>query len=131
MIRTKEGDYINNGADDDATGTTAVLTIAEAMAYGSDNRSLARKGVVAHSISAGSLHSDYHQVSDEIGKIDLPHMTAVIRGIYEAGLEFANREERPAYNEMGERRLRLGRRARKKKAQTPAPRPRPESKRNK
>jgi Peptidase family M28 len=74
----------------------------------SDNWPLATKGVVAHSISAGSLHSDYHQPSDEIDKLDLEHMTAVIRGLYEAGLEFANREQPPKYNERGRRQLRLG-----------------------
>lgn len=67
----------------------------------SDNLSLARKGVVAHSLSAGSLHADYHQPGDEVGKLDLPHMTAVIRGLAEVALEFANRDGRPTYNEAG------------------------------
>jgi len=81
-----------------------------AMLFGaSDNMPLARKGIVAHSISAGSLHRDYHQPSDEVRKLDLEHMTAVIRGLYEVGLEFANREERPKYNKRGRRRLRLDR----------------------
>ena len=83
---------------------------AEARLFnGSDNLPLAQKGVVAHSISAGSLHEDYHQVSDEVEKLDLPHMTNVIRGIYEVGLEFANREARPAYNEVGREYLNLDR----------------------
>ncbi|MHC4921618.1 MAG: M20/M25/M40 family metallo-hydrolase, partial [Planctomycetota bacterium] len=81
-----------------------------AMLFGaSDNISLARKGIVAHSISAGSLHRDYHQPSDEIEKLDLEHMTAVIRGLYEVGLEFANRKQRPQYNKRGRRQLRLDR----------------------
>jgi hypothetical protein len=67
----------------------------------SDNYSLAAKGVVAHSISAGSLHHDYHQPSDEVAKLDLPHMTAVIRGLREMVLEFANRAAAPAWNEAG------------------------------
>lgn len=83
---------------------------AAAMLFrASDNWSLAAKGIVAHSISAGSLHRDYHQPSDEVKKLDLEHMTAVIRGLYEAGLEFANREERPRYNERGRRQLGLDR----------------------
>ena len=61
----------------------------------SDNASLARKGVVAHSISAGSLHQDYHQPTDHVQALDLGHMTAVIRGIFEAGVEFASRAARP------------------------------------
>ncbi len=36
-------------------------------------------------------------------------MTAVIRGLYEVGLEFANRKQRPKYNKRGRRQLRLGR----------------------
>ncbi len=80
------------------------------MLFGaSDNMPLARKGIVAHSISAGSLHRDYHQPSDEVHKLDLEHMTAVIRGLYEVGLEFANRKERPKYNKRGRRQLRLDR----------------------
>ncbi len=75
----------------------------------SDNWPLANQGVVAHSISAGSLHRDYHQPSDEVSKLDLEHMTAVIRGLYEVGLEFANRKQRPKYNKRGRRQLRLGR----------------------
>jgi hypothetical protein len=76
----------------------------------SDNASLARKGVVAHSISAGTPHRDYHQPSDEVDKIDLQHMTAVIAGLAEVVLEFAQRDERPAYNERGKARLQGGRR---------------------
>ena len=68
---------------------------------GSDNLSLARKGVVAHSISAGSLHQDYHQPGDEVAKIDCEHMAAVIRGLRAVVLEFANRPERPVWNDAG------------------------------
>lgn len=72
---------------------------------GSDNWSLAQKGVVAHSISAGSMHRDYHQPSDEVAKLDQPHMTAVIKGLREVVLEFANRAAAPAWNERGRKRL--------------------------
>lgn len=192
------GDSINNGADDDATGTTAVLLLAEAMAKqpaprrsvlfvcfsaeekglrgsaafaehppvpreqmvanvniemigrpeegkqgkawitgadlsdfaaittaalqksgievvefkmaaqlfsGSDNYSLARHGIVAHSISAGSLHKDYHRPSDEVSKLDIPHMTKIVRGLYDVVLEFANRDAKPAWNEAGQKRV--------------------------
>jgi len=37
--------------------------------------------VVAHSFSAGSLHEDYHQVDDEWDRLEIPHMTRVIRGL--------------------------------------------------
>ncbi len=58
--------------------------------YGaSDNISFVNKGVIAHSFSAGSLHSDYHQPSDEWQRLDLPHMTQVIRGLYAGTLPIA------------------------------------------
>lgn len=61
-----------------------------AMLYrASDNFSFVQKGVIAHSFSAGSLHSDYHQPSDEWQTLNLPHMTQVIRGIYAGTLPIA------------------------------------------
>jgi hypothetical protein len=192
--RAKNGDSINNGADDDATGTTAVVLLAEAMAkmpaarrnilficfageergllgskafcdqpplpldqvvavlniemigrpeegnegkawvtgsgysdfasicdkafqktgsglvdfrmanqlFGaSDNFSFVRKGIVAHSLSAGSLHPDYHQPSDEVEKLDIPHMTQIIRRLLDVTREFAERDDAPAWNKQG------------------------------
>jgi hypothetical protein len=191
----KDGDAINNGADDDATGTTAVVLLAEALAKmpaprrnilfvcfaaeerglegskafcaqpplpldqivaniniemigrpaegnegkawvtgapfsdfasicdqalqksgsglvefamadrlfaASDNFSFVSKGVVAHSISAGSLHRDYHQPGDEVDKLNIPHMTNIIRGLLDVTLAFADRDQSPAWNEKGE-----------------------------
>jgi Zn-dependent M28 family amino/carboxypeptidase len=47
----------------------------------SDNWSFVQRGVVAHSFSAGSLHPDYHQPDDEWDRLEIPHMTQVIRGL--------------------------------------------------
>lgn len=44
----------------------------------SDNIALAREGVVAQTVSSFGLHTDYHQVSDELKTIDFAHMTAAI-----------------------------------------------------
>lgn len=78
-----------------------VKTIDFAMATrlfsSSDNSPFAKKGIVAHSISASSLHQDYHQVSDELSKINLTHLTTIIRAILQAGTDFANRPEAPSY----------------------------------
>ena len=71
----------------------------------SDNYSFVKKGVVAHSLSAGSLHQDYHQPSDQIDKIDFAHMTKIIVGLAEVVREFAEREAKPAWNEAGKARL--------------------------
>ncbi len=61
----------------------------------SDNWSLDQKGVIAHSFSAGSLHEDYHQPSDEWQKLDLDHMTSVIRGLFAGALPIARDELTP------------------------------------
>jgi len=61
----------------------------------SDNWSFVEKGVIAHSFSAGSLHSDYHKPSDEWEKLRLDHMTKVIRGLFLGSLPLANGEVTP------------------------------------
>jgi Zn-dependent M28 family amino/carboxypeptidase len=61
----------------------------------SDNWSFAEKGVVAHSFSAGSLHADYHQPDDEWEKLELPHMTRVIQGLFVGSLPLASGEATP------------------------------------
>lgn len=196
--RAVDGDAIHNGADDDATGTTAVVLLAEAMAKmppprrsvlfvcfaaeergllgsagfcarppvpldkvvanlnlemlgrpeagkvgkawitgadlsdfaaiaaaalprggvelvefpmaaqlfaASDNFSFVKHGVVAHSLSAGSLHPDYHRPSDEVAKLDIAHMTVVVRACLEFTLELANRDQAPQWNDKGRQRL--------------------------
>jgi Zn-dependent M28 family amino/carboxypeptidase len=51
--------------------------------YRSDNATLARLGVPAHSISTTPIDvdEDYHQVSDHIETLDLDHMTNAIKAI--------------------------------------------------
>ena len=61
----------------------------------SDNASFVAKGVIAHSFSAGSLHSDYHQPSDEVEKLNLPHMTKIIQGLLAGTLPIARGELTP------------------------------------
>lgn len=70
-----------------------------AMLYrASDNWSLVEKGVIAHSFSAGSLHEDYHQPDDEWERLNIPHMTRVIAGLFvgSQGLADGSRTPRPA-----------------------------------
>lgn len=76
--------------------------MASRLFYASDNLPLASAGVVAHSISAGHLHSDYHQAGDEVDKIHIDHMTAVIRGLEQVVLDLANGDAPPRWNEDGE-----------------------------
>ena len=44
----------------------------------SDNYVLAKKGVVAHTISSFGLHKDYHRPSDDLTHLDFKHMDAAI-----------------------------------------------------
>lgn len=78
--------------------------MADRLFAQSDNYSFARHGIVAHSISAGSLHQDYHQPSDEVAKLDIPHMTKIIGALQEAVLDLANRDARPSWNDKGKQR---------------------------
>ncbi|MFL5618552.1 MAG: M20/M25/M40 family metallo-hydrolase [Gemmatimonadaceae bacterium] len=45
----------------------------------SDNIAFARQGVPAHTLSSYNMHTDYHEPSDDLAHVDIPHMTAVIR----------------------------------------------------
>lgn len=44
----------------------------------SDNIAFARMGIPAHTLSTFNLHSDYHQLTDEIQTVDFAHMAGVI-----------------------------------------------------
>jgi Peptidase family M28 len=54
---------------------------AEKFFARSDNFTLARRGVVAQTVSSFGLHADYHQVSDDIAHIDFAHMTESIQSL--------------------------------------------------
>jgi len=63
----------------------------------SDNYPLALRGVVAHTISSYGLHTDYHRVSDEVGKIDFPFMTRSLNSLVKPIQWFANSTFRPQW----------------------------------
>ena len=44
----------------------------------SDNIAFARMGIPAHTLSTFNLHTDYHQLTDDITKVDFAHMAGVI-----------------------------------------------------
>lgn len=56
---------------------------AQNLFYRSDNATLARLGVPAHTISTTKIDTDpyYHKASDEIGTIDIDNMTRIIKAI--------------------------------------------------
>lgn len=47
----------------------------------SDNYTLARQGIIAHTVSSFGLHKDYHHASDEVKTIDFVHMTRSINSM--------------------------------------------------
>lgn len=71
----------------------------------SDNYSFVPYGIVAHSLSAGSLHEDYHRPGDEVSKLALPHMTKIIQGLAAFVRELADRDAAPQWNAEGKARV--------------------------
>jgi hypothetical protein len=65
--------------------------------YRSDNATLARLGVPAHSISTTPIDvdTDYHRVSDEVSTLDLDHTTNTIRAIAAGAARIVSGEQTP------------------------------------
>jgi len=57
--------------------------IKESLFYRSDNATLARQGVPAHTISTSKMDSEpnYHKVSDEISTLDMANMAMIIKAV--------------------------------------------------
>ena len=55
----------------------------ENLFYRSDNATLARLGVPAHTISTAKMEAEpnYHKVSDEVSTLDMENMAAIINAI--------------------------------------------------
>lgn len=64
----------------------------------SDNFTLARQGIIAHTVSSFGLHNDYHRASDEIKTIDFVHMTRSINAMIGPIDWLANSDFRPEWN---------------------------------
>ena len=67
----------------------------------SDNYVLAKKGVVAQTVSSYGLHSDYHQPSDDLAHIDFQHMDAAIGSLLRPVRWLVNSSFTPRWNEGG------------------------------
>ncbi len=66
--------------------------------YRSDNATLARLGVPAHTISTSKMDSEanYHKVSDEIGTLNIPNMTQIIKSIALSARGIVSGKETPS-----------------------------------
>ncbi len=67
----------------------------------SDNYVLARKGIIAHTVSSFGLHTDYHRPSDDIAHIDFAHMTDAINSMVEPVRWLVNSDFKPEWNPGG------------------------------
>jgi hypothetical protein len=65
----------------------------------SDNYTLARQGVIAHTVSSFGLHTDYHKSSDEIKTIDFNHMTRSINSMVRSVQWLVNSTFKPVWYE--------------------------------
>ena len=66
----------------------------EQIFYRSDHYNYARKGIPIIFYFDG-VHEDYHQVGDEVDKIDFDKMTKVAQTVYATGWTLANNAKRP------------------------------------
>lgn len=67
----------------------------------SDNYVLARKGIIAHTVSSYGLHSDYHQPSDDLAHVDFAHMTEAIESMVEPVRWLVNTNFKPQWSKDG------------------------------
>jgi Zn-dependent M28 family amino/carboxypeptidase len=63
----------------------------------SDNYALAKKGIVAQTVSSFGLHKDYHRPSDEVSKIDFDFLTHSIDSMVEPVRWLAGSNWRPEW----------------------------------
>ncbi len=68
----------------------------------SDNYVLAKKGVVAQTISSYGLHKDYHQPSDDIAHIDSNHMDDAVGSLLAPIDWLVNSDFKPEWNKGGQ-----------------------------
>jgi len=74
---------------------------AERFFQRSDNYVLARKGIIAHTVSSFGLHPDYHRPSDDLSHIDFKHMTEAIASMVEPVRWLVNSDFKPQWAEGG------------------------------
>ena len=67
----------------------------------SDNYVLARKGIIAHTVSSYGLHTDYHRPSDDLSKVDFAHMTEAIASMVGPVQWLVNTDFKPQWAKDG------------------------------
>jgi hypothetical protein len=74
----------------------------------SDNIAFARLGIVAHTVSSYNMHTDYHERTDDVTRVDFDHMARVIDASARAVWLLANGEV-PRWNPGAQPAARPGR----------------------
>jgi Zn-dependent M28 family amino/carboxypeptidase len=70
----------------------------EGAAFGrSDNYPLALRGVVAHTVAAGTIDELYHSLDDESDRIDYERMAVLVQAIARGVHRLAEHDGRPAW----------------------------------
>lgn len=67
----------------------------------SDNYVLARKGIIAHTVSSYGLHTDYHRPSDDLAHVDFAHMTDAIASMVGPIEWLVNSDFKPQWSKDG------------------------------
>ena len=67
----------------------------------SDNYGLAKQGIIAHTVSSFGLHTDYHQPSDSISRIDFAHMDEAIGSLVKPVEWLVDSDFKPTWNAGG------------------------------
>lgn len=70
---------------------------AQQLFYRSDNATLARVGVPAHTVSTAKMDAEkyYHSVDDEVETLDLENMAQIIRAIAHSAVSIVNGKDTP------------------------------------
>ena len=76
----------------------------EGAYYRSDHYSFARRGVPAIFFSTG-IHADYHQASDEVGRVDADKAARIGRLMLHLGRDIADADARPRWEPESARRI--------------------------
>jgi hypothetical protein len=63
----------------------------------SDNYALAKRGIIAHTVSSFGLHKQYHQVDDDLAHIDFAHMTDSINSLVRPVIWLVNSDFVPTW----------------------------------
>ncbi len=65
--------------------------------FRSDNIALAKRGIVAQTVSSFGLHPQYHRPDDDVAHIDFAHLTGAIDSMVKPVLWLANGDFRPKW----------------------------------